>query len=538
MKSKYIKIINAILFILITITLSEQLSAAANLTSAQATSALFKILKNEEKIPSEDAVRKLIAQGADISAKDENRDTPFAIAKRNNYKSIIDLLEAEEWKKLEETIEASSNKTIDLAEKEKKEDANNTLLDLITEENLTKDNLTKLISNGANVNARYQFNMTPLHWAARGFDANIVELLITYGADVNNKDADNNTPLMTAVSEENIDAVKILIANEAELNVKNSENDTAFSIALESDNNDLKTIIATAELLELTKLGKLTKEDLTKLITAYANIDAKNKFGMTPLHIAADGGYNKIVELLLKENANINALEDNNNYTPLMIAVEKNNPSLVQYFIDEGADLNLQDNEGNTALHIAFENGYNEIADKLIAQKANQNILNSNKQTAEDIKKSKEQKSTTSKSPELKTQIKEAASKFFILLNNSEKIPQLSDLVKFINANAFNINFKDTNDDTPLLIYVKKNEPKIVKLLIDAGADPTSKNKSGFTPLQIAEKNNFKDIIAILKSEEDKKTSSKTVVASSNKNIKENLQNLLFFTQTLQPKLK
>jgi ankyrin repeat protein len=51
-----------------------------------------------------------------------------------------------------------------------------------------------------------------------------------------------------------------------------------------------------------------------------SDVNAKDENGVTPLHYAAEGGYNEIVELLIDKGANVNA-KDFENKTPLDEAI-------------------------------------------------------------------------------------------------------------------------------------------------------------------------------------------------------------------------
>jgi ankyrin repeat protein len=79
-----------------------------------------------------------------------------------------------------------------------------------------KQNLTE----GVDVNAKEQFGMTPLHYAARSGHKEIVELLIAEGADVNAKDGDGFTPLHPAAYMGQKEIVELLIAKGADMNAK------------------------------------------------------------------------------------------------------------------------------------------------------------------------------------------------------------------------------------------------------------------------------------------------------------------------------
>ena len=65
-----------------------------------------------------------------------------------------------------------------------------------------------------------------------------------------------------------------------------------------------------------------------------------------------------------------------------MHAILDKNLELADILIDEGANLDLQDDNGWTALMYACENHFNVIVDKLILKGANIDILNKRKTNA------------------------------------------------------------------------------------------------------------------------------------------------------------
>jgi len=72
-----------------------------------------------------------------------------------------------------------------------------------------KEIVELLIAKGANVNAKDNWNWTPLHSAVYGHK-DIVELLITEGANVNARDGADRTPLFYAKDEGNAEIVELL----------------------------------------------------------------------------------------------------------------------------------------------------------------------------------------------------------------------------------------------------------------------------------------------------------------------------------------
>jgi len=92
--------------------------------------------------------------------------------------------------------------------------------------------------------------------------------------------------------------------------------------------------------------GKLEMLDIE---TKRADVNAKNKYGVTALIDASFRGQKEVVELLIVEGADLDA-QDNKGDTALMNAAIKGHIEIVELLVMNGADVHIQDNSGNTAL--------------------------------------------------------------------------------------------------------------------------------------------------------------------------------------------
>ncbi|XP_013962524.1 ankyrin repeat and EF-hand domain-containing protein 1 isoform X2 [Canis lupus baileyi] len=88
------------------------------------------------------------------------------------------------------------------------------------------------------------------------------------------------------------------------------------------------------------------------LLEKGANVNATDNFLWTPLHFACHAGQQDIVELLVKSGAVIDALSINNS-TPLTRAIESCRLDTVKYLLDIGANFQLENRKGHTAMDIA-----------------------------------------------------------------------------------------------------------------------------------------------------------------------------------------
>jgi ankyrin repeat protein len=91
----------------------------------------------------------------------------------------------------------------------------------------------------------------------------------------------------------------------------------------------------------------------------------KNYCGMTPLHRAAENGNKAVAELLLRINAEVNA-KDNNGETPLHRAAGGGRTDVVELLLANKAEVNAQNNGGETPLRRATYHGHRKDTGELL----------------------------------------------------------------------------------------------------------------------------------------------------------------------------
>lgn len=87
-----------------------------------------------------------------------------------------------------------------------------------------------------------------------------------------------------------------------------------------------------------------------------ANVDRKNKYGETPLHVACFFGDERIVEMLLKYGSNVDE-QNNNGFTPLHKATYNGHEKVIQLLLDYHANRYIRNHGSFNPREIAFNRG-------------------------------------------------------------------------------------------------------------------------------------------------------------------------------------
>lgn len=212
------------------------------------------------------------------------------------------------------------------------------------------------VENGGNLEERGDKNWvsglyhyagkTPLHVAVENNQLAVVRYLIEKGADIEARTSAGETPLILSAKSANIDMFDFLIAQSANGFAVDENGNTALLAALDSlkDQPEQAFKIATA------------------LIQRKADVHATNRWGRTPLHLAAQHDLESVAKLLIRHGANINAL---NKYgeSPLFVSLkntyfsykdatyEFKRSKTFEYLVQLKQKFNVKNQKGLTLLH-------------------------------------------------------------------------------------------------------------------------------------------------------------------------------------------
>jgi ankyrin repeat protein len=286
-------------------------------------------------------------------------------------------------------IVSSTKQMIERAEKAK--DAN-LFLKAIKKGDIER--IRKLISQGADANAKDNRGMTPLHKAAYYGRRQIAEVLIAKGANVNETDTAGQTPLHIAANFGAKFVPELLLAKGADVNARDNSGNTALHEAAgvwHVDKNVLEVLLAKGADVQarneagqtpLHRVSMIRRRDKrlelrAEVLLAYgAEVDVKDKSGNTPIHFAAENGHSKLIDLLIAKGAVISKddkllADEEASFT----AVWRNQVDVLKVFLDRGADVNAADRWGWSLLHYTTWEGNTDTTKMLLEKGANPNIV-------------------------------------------------------------------------------------------------------------------------------------------------------------------
>jgi len=284
----------------------------------------------------------------------------------------------------------------------------------------------------------YNDTLTPLHMASACRNKDIMKLLIDYGADVNKKNNKGITPLMhlCQMRSSYISEVKLLINYNA--NIKSSD----------KNGNSLLHLICNRGIY-YTENDKL----LIYLINLGLNVNKLNNEGNTPLMELRCYSYHSFdaIKIFVENGADLN-IRNNKGETAFFIACKYGLDFMAKALNNHGANVHIADNEGNTPLLIVCE----KMRDKVI----NNDIIGISDYIAIlDIFIDTEKMCDVNVS------------------NNKGETPlmklacvELYELSEYLIKHGANVNAKDNEGNTPLSIAKAYNEKKTINCLIKYGA--------------------------------------------------------------------
>ncbi len=224
------------------------------------------------------------------------------------------------------------------------------------------------------------------HQALSSGDIARVSQFLDEGFSANYQSENMPSPMATAINKDNVALVQLLLQRGYEINQPLAQLSlrTALMRALEEMSHrggtsaspvfeSLLTAGADvnardkygATLAHLVAAGKNDKSELlARLCTMGLRLDVTDNFGETPFTQANRYGNLKCAEFLLQKGADVNQ-RGRDKMTSLIIAGQKGLLEVCQWLISKGADLHAKDNFNKTALDWARANRHQAVVELL-----------------------------------------------------------------------------------------------------------------------------------------------------------------------------
>jgi ankyrin repeat protein len=342
-----------------------------------------------------------------------------------------------------------------------------------------------LLDRGADPNGQSADGTTALHWAVRNNDAMLVDRLLRAGARPHPENRYGVTPIALACESGSAAVVERLLRAGVSANATGPYGETALHTCAYSGNTAAARV----------------------LIAAGASIDPGDGWrGQTPLMWAAAKGHPETMRVLIEAGADVDARSTivewerqrtdeprdkwlpPGGWTPLLLAARENCVACVDVLARAGADLNIVDPQRHTALIIALTNGHFDVAGLLIDRGADLDMQDEVGQTAlwaavdahtmpDSNRPAPTEMDDTLTAWDIVTKLVKGGAKVDVPLR--QRVPYRTK----IDRGADGILGAGT---TPLLRAAKTGDAKVVALLLEHGANPLAAVGRGVSAILLA----------------------------------------------------
>ncbi|KAM5386800.1 hypothetical protein ACJZ2D_000093 [Fusarium nematophilum] len=343
----------------------------------------------------------------------------------------------------------------------------------------------------------------PIHQVAQTGFLDGVKLLIDNDPGcVHVLGADSMSAIILAAYKGHGEIVELLIKHKVDLNVAATDNlVTAIHMAARSGHRGI----------------------VDMLLKAGAKYDPKEKDGETPLWLAAQGGHDQIVKMLLSKgrrpihqaamnghtevvrlllaNQEVDAdSKDDERLTPFWMAAQEGHDQIVKMLLSKGANPNaIWEKTGRRPIHQAARNGHTEVVRLLLA---NQEV-------------DADPKDSNGITPLFCASHQGNYQTFKMLLDRGADMEAIwqeyhyrpihqaaqgghLEIVRLLIENKVDLNAKEKNGGSPMMLAARGGFLEVVELLIENGASICMEANEGETALMLASDNGHPKIVKLL----------------------------------------
>lgn len=314
------------------------------------------------------------------------------------------------------------------------------------------DETRRLLAAGADASAANVFDATPMMLAAARGDPGLIRLLLQAGADVESPNSEGQTALMVVARTGQLEAARLLLKAGADVHAREEwGGQTALMwAAAQSQPEMIRLLVKAGARVD----ERSTVRDWQRRVTAEGRPKDMYRGGLTPLLFAAREGCIACIGALLEAGADID-LDDPDGSTALIMALLNRHWDTAKFLVEAGADVNLWDIYGQTPLYVAVDQNTLPIGRRV-------EIPSMDRTTGQDMVR-------------------------LLLERGANPNAQLKLRPRY--RNIPHDRYRDPMivwGTTPLLRAAKAGDLPLMRLLLAAGALPDLANSQGITPLMAA----------------------------------------------------
>jgi quinoprotein dehydrogenase-associated probable ABC transporter substrate-binding protein len=205
------------------------------------------------------------------------------------------------------------------------------------------------------------------------------------------------------------------------------------------------------------------------LVGKGADVSQPDNQGWTPLISAARQRHDDMIKLLIELGADVN-LAKSDGTTPLIAAASRDHVPSIKVLLEHGADIEKPGPQGFRALPLAIADDNYEAAKALIEAGAKVN----------------EPSGAEGLTPLMVAAAQTAPAEGAMFLPSSTRP---IDIAKSLIERGANVNAQSTKGVTALMIAATHNNPPMIGLLMESGADASLKDDQGQTATDVATRN-------------------------------------------------
>ena len=287
--------------------------------------------------------------------------------------------------------------------------------------------------------------------------------------------------LLEAVSLGRTHEVRLLLDAGANPNIRTEDERTVLFVAVKAGHADVVDVVQL-------------------LLDGGLDINAQDGWGITALGYAVSYGPADVVRLLLQHGANVNVRNDAGqtalHNTVLSYSADVD---VVQALLDGGADVNAREADGGTALHTAAYVGPADVVRLLLHRGADVDARANNGRTAlhNALYSGRADVDVVQALLDVGTDVNArdaegALPLHWVISDEKSAVVQL-----FLKGGA-DVNARDPQGNTPLHLAATRDSREVARLLLNASADVNARDHQGSTPLHLAAANDSREVARLL----------------------------------------